>query len=443
MTKRWMITNTTIVTMNEQNPILKNAHLGVEGDTIAWIDSSIPETWAEDASIYRINASDRVILPGLVNTHGHAAMSLLRGYSDDVSLQVWLEEKMWPIENAWGAEDIRWGTWLSILEMVRGGTTTFVDMYSFMDEVAAAVEKSGMRACLTRGVIGLCPPDIQTEKLNEARQFAKDWHGKANGRITTMMAPHAPYTCPPDYISRIVDVAHELNLPIHTHLAETKREVESHIAQYGKRPVAHLDELGVFARPTLVAHAVHVTDEEIALFARKNVHVSHNPGSNLKLASGIAPIPSMLKAGVRVSLGTDSAASNNNLDQFEEMRLAALLHKGVSGDPTAVPAWAALKMGTIEGARSIWLNDVGMLKAGMKADFISLDANRAHFQPQADWISHIIYSGNAADVCDVWINGETIMRNRDLRTIDEERIRFEVNRLMLRFQPLAASPVLL
>ncbi len=418
--------------MNEQLPVLKQGHMGVDSGIISFIGTEIPAEW-NDASIEVKDGSNRVYLPGLVNTHGHAAMSLLRGYSDDVSLQVWLEEKMWPIENAWGAEDIKWGTLLSIMEMIRGGTTTFVDMYSFMEEVAAVVDSSGMRGCLARGVIGLCPPDIQTAKLDEATAFAKAWHGKANGRITTMMSPHAPYTCPPDYIERIVAASKELNLPIHIHLSETAREVQGHINQYGKRPVAHLNELGVFDRPTLVAHAVHVTQEEIELFAAKGVHVSHNPGSNLKLASGIAPVPAMLKAGVRVSLGTDSSASNNNLDLFEEMRLAALLHKGVSGDPTAVPATAALRMGTIEGAKSIWIEDIGCLQPGMKADFIALDANQAHFQPQSDWISHIVYSANANDVTDVWVDGKQLMSNRVLLTVDEERIRFEANRLLRKF----------
>lgn len=370
----------------------------------------------------------RVYMPGWVNTHGHAAMSLLRGYGDDLALQVWLSEKMWPNEAKFTAEDVKYGTLLSILEMMKGGTTTFVDMYDHMDQVALAVEESGMRACLTRGVIGLCPPEVQDQKLKEAARFAKDWHGKAGGRITTMMAPHAPYTCPPDYIEKIVQKAHDLNLPVHIHMSETAREVAENVSQYGLRPVAHLEKLGVFSRPCLVAHGVHLEDEEIDILCRYDVRVSHNPGSNLKLASGVARVPELLAAGVLVSLGTDGPASNNNLDMFEEARLAALIHKGVSGDPTAVPAAVALRMGTADGAKSIWLPDTGMLKPGMKADFIALASDRPHFFPKTDYVSHIIYSASAQDVQDVWVDGKQTVRGGECLTLDEEKIKHEFQR---------------
>ncbi len=404
--------------------------MAVEGNRITYLGEQPPEPVERFTEV--IDGSGKLYMPGLVNTHGHAAMSLLRGYADDLTLQVWLQEKMWPMEEKFTAEDVRCGTMLSILEMVKGGTTCFVDMYDHMDEVAQAVEQSGMRACLARGVIGLCPPDVAKAKLEEAIRFAKDWHNRANGTITTMMAPHAPYTCPPDYIEKFVAAAHELDLPIHTHMSETLREVQENERQYGLRPVAHLERLGVFSRPCLVAHAVHLTDEEIGILRDYRVSVSHNPGSNLKLASGVARVPDLLKAGVVVSLGTDSAASNNNLDMFEEMRLAALIHKGVSGDPTAVPAREALRMGTLYGAQSIWLHDVGALKAGMKADFIALDIDQAHFYPKTDYISHVIYSASAKDVTDVVIDGRWIVKNRDCLTLDEEKILYEAEQCFAR-----------
>jgi 5-methylthioadenosine/S-adenosylhomocysteine deaminase len=374
-----------------------------------------------------VDGSGKLFMPGLVNTHGHAAMSLLRGLKDDVNLQVWLQQYMWPMEAKFTAEDVRAGTMLSILEMLKGGTTTFMDMYDHMDEVARAVEETGIRACLTRGVIGLCPEAEQRAKLADAVRFAKAWHGKADGRITAAMAPHAAYTCPPAFIEKFVEAAHELDLPIHTHMSETAREVEDNVRDYGARPVEHLRKLGVFTRPTLVAHGVHLTEEEIEILAEDGVGVSHNPGSNLKLASGIAPVIRLTERGVRVSLGTDGAASNNNLDMFEEMRLASLLHKGVSQDPTAVPAWQALRMGTIEGARSLWLSDVGMLQPGMKADFIALDITRAHFQPETDLASHVIYSASAGDVTDVWVDGRRLVKDRECLTLDEERVVFVAN----------------
>jgi len=222
-----------------------------------------------------------------------------------------------------------------------------------------------------------------------------------------------------------VALAEELDLPIHTHMSETLREVEDNVREYGARPVAHLERLGVFSRPCLVAHAVHLNDDEIAILARHDVRVSHNPGSNLKLASGIARVPELIRAGVKVSLGTDSSASNNNLDMFEEIRLAALLHKGVSGDPTAVPASTALHMGTLGGAESLWLERVGALKPGWKADFIALDIDQPHYYPHTDFVSHVVYSASSKDVTDVWVDGRRLLKNGEPTTLDEEKIKRE------------------
>ncbi|WP_174807707.1 amidohydrolase [Paenibacillus alvei] len=393
----------------------------VENDRIVHIGSELPEQYtAADAEI--IDGKGLFFIPGLVNTHGHAAMSLLRGYGDDLALQTWLQEKMWPMEGKFTANDVYWGTALSVIEMLKGGTTTFVDMYDYMDEVAKVCEQSGIRASLMRGAIGLCPEDVQREKLNEAIQFAKDWNGKADGRIRTIMAPHAPYTCPPAFIESFVQAAHDLDLPLHTHMSETKAEVEQNVKDYGLRPVAHLEKLGFFSRPSFVAHAVHLTDEEIETLAKYQVAVSHNPGSNLKLASGVARVPEMLRAGVVVSLGTDGAASNNNLDMFEEIRLTALIHKGVSGDPTAVPAAEALRMGTIYGAQTIRLDDIGALEVGMKADFVAVDIDQPHFLPHTDLVSHMVYSASAKDVKHVWVDGKQVVKNGECLTMDEERI---------------------
>jgi len=426
--RSFAIAGGTFVTMDDGRPVAEGT-LVVRDGRIEAIGEVDPR---EYEGLPVIDGRRKLFMPGLVNTHGHAAMSLLRGYADDLALQVWLEEKMWPNEAKFTAEDVRWGTLLAIVEMVKGGTTCFVDMYDHMDEVAGAVEQSGMRACLARGMIGHVPPKVQKAKLAEGRAFAENWHGKAEGRITAMMSPHAAYTCPPEFIRQVVDIAHELDLPIHTHMSETLKEVLDNERQYGLRPVAHLEKLGVFSRPCLVAHGVHLTDEEIDVLKRYDVRVSHNPGSNLKLASGIAPVPALLRAGVKVSLGTDSAASNNNLDMFEEIRLAALLHKGVSGDPTAVPAREALKMGTVYGAESIWLEDVGRLAPGMKADIIALDMDQPHFLPKTDFISHIVYCASAHDVTDVWVDGRRIVRDRELLTLDEERIKHEFSRCFRR-----------
>lgn len=419
---RKLIKNGLFLTMDPERPLLEGSMI-IDGDKIVKItDEHVNEAEFEEVT----DGRNRIFMPGLVNTHNHAAMSLLRGFADDLALQVWLQEKMWPNEAKFTATDVKWGAMLSIAEMMKSGTTCFVDMYDHMDEVAEAVQLSGMRARLTRGIIAIgCSEAEQEQKLEEAISFAKRWNGQADGRITTMMSPHAPYTCPPSFIEKVIQASDDLDLPIHTHMSETFREVEDNVAQYGERPVEHLRKLGMFDRPTLVAHAVHLTDEEIDILQDYDVKVSHNPGSNLKLASGVARVPELMKAGVTVSLGTDSSASNNNLDMFEEIRLAALIHKGVSGDPTAVPALEALKMGTVYGAESIWLSHVGMLKEGYQADMIAVNIEQPHFYPRTDLASHLVYSAAGQDVTDVWINGTQVMRGRELLTIDEEKIRYE------------------
>lgn len=414
-----VIINGRFLVPGTDKPVL-SGYMTIENDLITYIGEEKP---ALEADTQTIDGSRLLFMPGLVNTHGHTAMSLLRGYGDDMVLQSWLQEKMWPMEEKFTGEDVYWGTSLSVLEMLKGGTTTFLDMYDHMDRVAEVTELSGIRAVLMRGVIGLCPEEVQNHKLAEAVAFARNWHGKADGRITAMISPHAPYTCPPDFFVKFVQAAHDLDLPMHTHMSETRREVEQNAADYGLRPVAHLEKLGMFTRPSLVAHGVHLNDEEIEILARYNVGVSHNPGSNLKLASGVARVPELLRAGVKVSLGTDGAASNNNLDMFEEMRLAALIHKGVSGDPTAVPAPEALLMATEYGAQSIFLNNVGRLAPGMKADFIAVDIDQPHLLPHSDLLSHVVYSASAKDVAHVWVDGKQIVKNGECLTLDEERIR--------------------
>jgi 5-methylthioadenosine/S-adenosylhomocysteine deaminase len=434
------------LTMDADKPFFTGS-MAIVGDRIVYLGKGIFDIdyiiqhLAQDhqielrrEQIHVLDLTGHLVMPGLINTHGHAAMSLLRGYSDDEALQVWLEQKMWPNEAKYVKADTLAGTNLALVEMLRSGTTTFLDMYDRMDTVAQAVEAAGMRAVLTRGVIGLSGAE-QDAKLAEARALVRDWQGAANGLITTMVSPHAPYTCPPAFIERLIELAHEYNVPLHTHMSETAAEVEQNVRDYGARPVGHLLNLGFFDRPgALVAHAVHLNDAEIEILADKQVAVSHNPASNLKLASGVARVPALLKAGVNVALGTDSAASNNKLDMFSELRLAALLHKGVSGDPTVLPADVVLQMATVNGAKALHLDNVGQLKRGMKADFIALSLDQAHFYPQSNLASHLVYAaGNGADVRHVWIDGKHIVSDGHCLTIDEERVYAEAQ---LRYEGL-------
>jgi len=412
---------------------IENGWLIIEDGKISYVGNPRPED--EQVPFDEIHdMKGKLILPGFINTHTHAAMSLLRGYADDLPLQQWLKEKMWPIEAQFTNREVYWGSALAILEMIKSGTTCFADMYDHMDQVACVVEESGIRASLARGVIGYGDPEVVKGKIKEMEQFARSYHGAADGRITTMVSPHAIYTCPLPVIEQIIEISAQLSLPIHTHLSETKKEVEDCLAQYGKSPVFLMHELGLFERPTLAAHVVHVTAEELDILAECQVSISHNPGSNLKLASGIAPVPEMIRRGITVSLGTDSAASNNNLDLFEEMRLASLIHKGNTLDPLAIPAESALAMATREGARSLGLEQkIGTLEAGKEADFIVVSVSKPHMHPLYDPISHLVYSARAEDVSDVYVQGKPLMKERQMLTMDEERILHEVKKIVQRW----------
>lgn len=414
-----LFTNATILTMKDGEEPLTDASLVIDDDVISFVGANPPEDEYDETT----DCTGRLLMPGFVNTHCHAAMSLLRGYGDDLPLKTWLEEKMWPMEARFGPEQVRWGTALAVLEMLKGGVTCFADMYDHMDEVGRVVRGSGIRASLCRGVIGFGAEEEKARKLEDSVRFAKEWDGGADGRITTMLAPHAPYTCPPDFIEQFVAASEELGIPIHTHMSETEAEVARNVEDHGKRPALHLKDLGVFDRPTLIAHAVHLSDEEIEVLAENDVKVSHNPGSNLKLGSGIARVPEMLARGMRPSLGTDGPASNNNLDMLEEVRLAALIHKGANLDPLAIPAAEALRMGTVYGAEGLFLSElVGTLEPGKKADFITLDLDAPHMQPPHDVVSHIAYSATRGDVRDVYVDGERVVREGECLTLDEEEV---------------------
>ncbi|NLG84795.1 MAG: amidohydrolase [Firmicutes bacterium] len=403
-----------------------DADVAVEDGIIAAVGSP-PAGWTPDE---RIEAAGKIVMPGLVNAHTHAAMTLFRGYGDDLPLQEWLSQRIWPAEAKLTAEHVYWGSLLAIVEMLRSGTTTFADMYFFMEEVARAVEEAGIRAVLARGLIGLDP--AKTEKdLAAGVEFARAYRGAAGGRITTMLGPHAPYTCPDGFLREVVAAAAEEDLALHIHVSETRRENEEMRARTGKTPVAHLAELGVFSRPVLLAHGVWLEEGDIAVLARHRVGVAHCPGSNLKLASGIAPISALHKAGVTVGLGTDGAASNNNLDLFREVRLAALIHKVREEDATAIPAGLALRFATVGGAASLGLAEkIGQITPGFRADLIMLSLHRPHLVPGHDPISHLVYAAEGfADVTDVMVDGEFLLRDGRFTRLDEERIMREAERL--------------
>ena len=404
------------VKMLKPNFEVETANIHVSGDKISKI------TRGEVTHDHIIDGKNKFATPGLVNAHTHASMTLLRSYSDDKSLMDWLNKDIWPIEAKMTREDIYWGAALAAVEMIRGGTTAFADMYGpNMEEVAKIVDESGLRGCLSRGLISFADGD---KKLAENVELYKNFHD-SDGRITVMLGPHAIYTCPPDYLKKVAAEASKLGAEIHIHMNETQTEIEDCIKNYGKRPFEVVNETGLFDKGTLAAHCVHLSDSEIEIIKAKKIRVAHNPGSNMKLASGIAPVTKLLNEGITVALGTDGASSNNNLDMLEEIRLAALLAKVESMNPLAVPAAQALQMATEFGAEALGLKNIGRLEKGYKADIVLWDMSGAQWQPNYNPVSLLAYSANASAVDTVIADGKILMENRELKTLDEEKIKAE------------------
>lgn len=388
---------------------------------------SFPEDVEGISSDEVIDGKGMLALPGLINTHTHVAMTLFRSYADDLALMDWLQNMIWPAEAHLDDDIVYWGSMLAFAEMIRGGTTAFCDMYMFMESCAKAAEKAGIRGNIARGLAGVTPNGEKA--LEENIRLYQDWNNACDGRIRVMLGPHAPYTCPPEYLKKVRDASEKYGIPIHIHLAETKGEVETCIEKFGITPIALMNQIGLFDRPTLAAHCVHVNEEDIQIMAEKHVCVAHNPGSNLKLASGIAPVPKMRSAGITVGLGTDGASSNNKLDMFAEMRLAALIHKAATLDPFAVKADEAMQMGTVDGAKCLGYDDLGALDEGKLADIILIDRSGYHWKPRFNSISLAVYAGNSMDVDTVIVNGRLLMRGKELLTIDKEQLDFETERV--------------
>lgn len=390
------------------------ANIHVSGDKI----SAITRGEVEGSNV--IDGHGKFATPGLVNAHTHASMTLLRSYSDDKALMDWLNKDIWPIEAKMTHKDIYWGAALAAVEMIKSGTTAFADMYGpNMEEVAKVVDESGLRGSLSRGLIGIFDGD---EKLATNVELYKNFHGAANGRITVMFGPHAIYTCPSDYLRKVAAEAEKLGAEIHMHMNETQGEINDCLKNYGKRPFEVVNDTGLLDLGMLAAHCVWLSDEEIDIIKAKKIRVAHNPGSNMKLASGIAPVSKLLAEGVTVALGTDGASSNNNLDMLEEIRLAALLAKVESMNPLSVPAAQALQMATEFGATALGLQNVGRLAEGYKADIVLWDMSGVEWQPNYNPVSLLVYSANASSVDTVIVDGKILMQGRELKTLDEEKI---------------------
>lgn len=369
-----------------------------------------------------LDASNSVVLPGLINTHTHLAMTLFRGVNDDLRGLEWLN-RAWSIESNLSPSDVYWGALLGCLEMIRSGTTCFADHYFFMDRVAKAVDRSGIRAALAQAVFDTWGPKGIDTSLEGSLNFAKRFNGAAGGRISCMLGPHSTFTCYAETLKQVREAASATGFRIHLHLAERVEELQILKERYGKTPVRFLEEVKLLGPDLLGAHVIYVDEEEISMLKRTDTKVNHNPIGNTKGASGTSPVPEMLKRGVNVSLGTDGAGSNNNLDMFEEMKVAAIIHKLRLNDPAALSAWEVLEMATLRGARALGLEgEIGTLEVGKRADLILIRLNRPHLVPIHNLPSLLVYSANGNDVDTVIVDGRILMKNREVLTLKEDEV---------------------
>ena len=423
-----IISGGTVVTMDATKRVIENGAVAVEKDTIVAVDTS-GEIARRYSSKQIINAAGKVIIPGLINTHTHVPMTLFRGIADDLDLQQWLIKYIFPAEAKNVTEDfVRVGTKLGLAEMIRGGTTTFCDMYYFEDAVADETNKAGVRGVLGETIIDFPVADNKTnaEAMVYAERFITKW--KNNALIIPAIAPHAPYTVSTEHLQAVKKLSDKLNAPIVIHVAETQKEVDDSLAAKKQRPVEYLAGIGFLSSRVIAAHVVFATDAELDLLKKFGVGIAHNPQSNMKLASGVAPVLQMLNRDLPVGLGTDGAASNNDLDMWEETDTAAKLHKVFTKDPKVVSAEQAFEMATIRGARALHLeNMIGSVEAGKRADIVVADFDSLHQTPYFNVYSALVYSTKAGDVSDVVINGKIIMRDRRLITLNENDIKKGAN----------------
>jgi 5-methylthioadenosine/S-adenosylhomocysteine deaminase len=411
-----IIKNGTILTLDSKNSIFENGFLSIRGDSISKIGTGNPSSLPAQKII---DAGGGLILPGLVNCHTHAAMSLFRGLADDLPLMEWLNNYIFPVERKMDAEFVYTGTLLALAEMILSGTTTFCDMYLFEDQVASAARNAGVRCLVGEVLYDFPSPNYGPVEngLAYTETLIQKW--QQDPLVSIAVEPHSLFTCSPKLLSASNELALKYNVPLIIHVAETVAEVSEIKEKYIKTPVQHLNSLGLLGPHLIADHCVHLEDTDIKLLADHKVKVVHNPESNMKLASGIAPVPQMLSQGVTVGLGTDGCASNNNLDLFSEMDTAAKLHKVSTLDPTVMDALSVLKMATINGARVLGLEDVtGSLEVGKKADVIVIDTHKPHLTPMYNAVSHLVYAARGNDVSHSIINGQPVMENRNLLTLD-------------------------
>ncbi len=425
-----IIENATILPVNSEGDIYNEATLVIKNGKIKETGDSKKLKNKYKAKKY-IDGSGKLLMPGLINTHTHSAMTIFRGFADDLPLKEWLNNYVFPFESRFiNADTVIKGTFLAILEMIRCGTTTYNDMYYFEDEVAQISKKAGIRVLLGEGILDFPTPNKKTPR--DTIQYVQDLYSKwqDDELVNLTVSPHSPFTCSPELLKQAHQLAQSLKLPYHIHLAETRWECDQIAEKYKKTPTRFLADLGVLDENTIAAHAVHLNGEDREILAQSGAGVAHNPECNMKLTSGIAPITDYLKRGIKVGMGTDGVASNNNLDMFQEIHTAALLHKISTGDPQAADARSMVEMATINAAKVLGMdNEIGTLEPGKKADVIIIDLRRPHLVPNYNIYSQIVYSMNGMDVETVIVNGKIIMENREFPDLDKEKVFQDVEKI--------------
>ena len=426
--KRILIRDTAAITLDPRAPVLKKTCICISDGRILAMGEP-PEGFVADETV---DGSELVAMPGLFNSHAHAAMTLIRGWAEDLPLDRWLNERIWVSESSLREEDVYWGAALAACEMIRSGTVAMADHYFWMDQVARVVEESGMKALLAWCVFGLGPgQEIGDTCLERTADFVRRWHGAAGGRIRTALGPHSPYICSPEFLKRVAREAGRLDVGVHLHVAESREQVDRSYALHGRSPVAHLVDLGILDLPAIAAHCICVDEEDMGILADREVHVVHCPKTYMKLSMGVTPVCELLARGVNVALGTDGAASNNSLDLLEAARLTALLQKLLRGDPEAIPVLDALGLATTSGARAMGF-DSGILAPGKAADLILIDLARPHMRPRHDLAANVLYAGRPGDVSHVMVDGRWLLHDGRLVTLDEDKILAEAERRGLR-----------
>ena len=412
---------------DENGYLVQKSNIVIQDDKIVSMNV-IPEGFIAEKVI---DGNGKLAIPGLINCHTHAYMSIFRNCADDLAFTEWLFQNILPLEDKMISDDAYWGASLAIIEMLKTGTTCFADMQMNIHETTRAVSESGIRAVISRGLVGSGQDESGLRRLKEAKEEIDRW--SYEGRLSFMLGPHAPYTCDKEYLNFIVEQAKEMKLPIHIHLSESLNEINDMKEQHGCSPIEFAEAAGLFEVPVLAAHCVHLSERDIQILKANNVSVATNPASNMKLGNGFARIPELLEAGINLCIGTDGAASNNSLNLFQEIRLLALIHKGTMKDAQAVSAVDCLRCATENAAKAILLDhEIGSLTAGRKADIVILDLDKPWMMPQNNLISSLCYSANGSEVETVIIDGKLVLEQGTVINMDEERVYFEVNRISKR-----------